>query len=174
MVIGRGRCGSSRRAQAGNSRLWNTGSLDQRISGPQVGKSAEVPVRRQQFPHAVGDAKCRNSRVVYQGPARLARSHEVAEGRPVLAAFVDDPKARGFPPCRDLIEGLIQRGRRRKDPRVRDYRNEFMDTRPWNGPTVATLGERSYAMRRLVVPLRIHAVGMDEDIGIDGDHVPRS
>ncbi len=73
----------------------------------------------------------------------------------------------------DLIQRGRQRRRRIEDARMGHDGQEFVHAGPGDRPGRLSLGERSHAAIGRGVPLRIFAVRVDENIGVEGDQPPR-
>jgi len=80
---------------------------------------------------------------------------------------------RRFEPGVRLADGQIERGGRGINPRVCRYGQKFMETRPGDGPKSPAFGEKAQAFEGRSMPRRILAMGVDEDVAVDGDHPPR-
>ncbi len=95
------------------------------------------------------------------------------QGWPVELGFRQQRDAGRFQPGVDLIERSGQWTWRRVNLRMRDDGHELVQARPRHGPRCATLGQFGDARVGSVMPGGVFAMGVNEDIRIDGDHPPR-
>ena len=77
----------------------------------------------------------------------------------------------GFQPAADLLDGVGQRSRRIVNAGMGDDGQELMQARPGDRPLGTAFGQLRDDLIRLGMPGRIGTVGMDQDIGVEGDQV---
>ena len=118
-------------------------------------------------------AQSRDPRVMHSWTGNFAGQQERAQAIPVNFRFSEKHECRRVDPCVNLVKRFCQRCWWRKYLPVRHDRQKFVDTWPGNGLRCASLGEFSQLPVCRLMPLRVHAVRTDKDIGVNGDHPPR-
>jgi hypothetical protein len=56
-----------------------------------------------------------------------------------------------------------------EDPGMGDHGNELVDTRPGNHPRAGRFGPVSYRLSCFLVERGVAPVGVDQEVGVDGD-----
>jgi len=79
-------------------------------------KTAEIPVHRPEFFHAVRETNGSDAGIMHERPLNSPLSHDPLEGRPVRGAFGDAAECRAGAPVFDLGQALLDGARL---PRIR-------------------------------------------------------
>ncbi len=147
---------------------------DERISGHQPWEPAEVPIRCPQFAHAVELAERGHARVVHQGAGDPALDQGGTQAGPVTLGLGEEDEARGLEPRLHLIQRDLERARRGEDTRMGDDGQELVDAGPRDRPGCPVFSELPDPRGCRVVPGRVFAVGVDEEVRVDRDPPPRA
>lgn len=144
----------------------------QRVLDRWPRKATEVPVRGPELTDSVIQAQGRDPGVMDPGPAHSGGDQHVREMMLVPRPLLQEHEGRGLEPCCDLVQGGCHLAWGIVDPGMGHHRQELVDARPGDGPGVASFREASHRIRRPGVPFGIPAVGVDQEVGIHGDHAP--
>lgn len=168
-----GPAGVARGRQAGR-RLDELDVSDERIPDDERGEPAEVSVVRPELANPVGETQRGNARVVHQRARNPSGRQGLSEHVPVRLVLREWHQRRRLQPGADLIEGHGERCRGPVDARMRDDRQKLVKAGPWDGPRGSPLGKTGHRLERCGVPSGILAMGVNEDVRVDGNHEPRS
>jgi len=146
---------------------------DKRISDNQAGEPAEVTICRPQLAYAVEATQGGYSSIMNLGASNASVSHDRNQLGPVTLLLRQQCQGRRLQPCFDLFYRGSQRRWRGIDSWMRHNGKELVKARPGNGPGRAIFSQSCDVCGSGVMPGGILAVGIDEEIGIDGDHPPR-
>lgn len=91
----------------------------------------------------------------------------------MIAGFCQEHERGRIKPGVNLLHGLLYRRRRFVNPRMRDDRQEFVNTRPGNRPFDAAFRKALYYRGSRFVPFAVAAVRIYQDVGVDRDQPPR-
>lgn len=147
--------------------------LDKRIIGPNPRKPTEISICGPQLADAVEPADRGDAGVVDAGTGNAAGFEKPAELGPVAVGLAQEREARGFEPGVHLPERGGERRGGLVDPGVRDDGEELVDAGPRDRPRGLAFGEGLEPRDGLVVPLRVLAVRVDEQVAVDRDRAPR-
>jgi len=161
------------RRGAALSRQCEPTSADQRIDDHQIGEPRKIAIGGPKLPDAVLQTQSRDARVMHFWTRDFAGPQQSSQPFPVHLRLGQKNERRRLDPCVDLVQCARERCRRREYFRMRHDGQEFVDARPRNCPCRATLGKFRHASIRSLMPLRVLAVRVDEDTGVDCDHPPR-
>ena len=148
-------------------------SIDQRVTGGEAGKTAEVPVCGPELRYSVGTAKRSNPRIVHRRAADPSGQKLRLQFGPVRTGFREQAYRRGSEPGLDLVQCLRHCGRRVVNRRMGGNADELVHARPWQPPGRTPFRKPPDAGPGRLVPVRIGAVGVDQNVGIDRDQLPR-
>ena len=146
---------------------------DQRVECSRAGETAEVPVRCPQLPHSMQAAEGCDPGVMYGGTRDTAGLECGGQFRPITGRLSLQHQARSLHPSLDLSLGNLQRAGGIVYARVRYDGQELMQARPRNGPRGAAIGEFGKASAGCLMPGRVLAMSVNQDVGIHRDHAPR-
>ena len=140
------------------------------IAHPQTGKPGKIPVGSPQFMRAVIQTNCGDARVVDHAALHFGLCCQPRQCGPVLRCFTDEHQRRRLGLNVNLGKRLLQRGRGIKDFCARHNRDELVYAGPGDRPRGAACGQFIDAGMRRRIPLVVGAMGVDQKIGIDGNH----
>src|SRR5438067_4638375 len=146
---------------------------DQRVAKLQTAEAAEVPIGCPEFTHTVEAAQSGHARIVDVRAGDPPVPHHGFELTPVAFRLCQQRKARRFQPRVELIDRCCQGSRRRVNLWMRDDGQEFVQARPWNRPGRACFGQLRQPRIGGVMPRRILAMGVDQEISVYANHPPR-
>lgn len=142
------------------------------IARDEFGEQREVPVRGEQFVNAMRNTECRDTRVVHDGASHLGTANEGMERREETVGLVQQRDAGRRCPGIDLLPCLLLGTRRvLPDTRVGDHAVELIDARPRDRPGAIAFGQHAQQFMGCAVLMRFAAMRVDEDVGIDCDHL---
>src|SRR5262245_37738402 len=95
-----------------------------------------------------------------------------AKLRPVAFGFCQENQIRRLKPGFDLIDGSGQRSRRRINTRMSHDGKKFVYTRPRNRPRRLRFSEFRNLAQSCIMPWRVLAMSVDQQIRIERDHPP--
>lgn len=163
------------RSLKGKNLEWSRGRLSrQRIRGLEGREAAEVAVGRPELPDSVGRAERCDARVVDAWAGDAPCVEQSTKLCPVLGALGEELETRRLEPGVDLTASRVGRRGWIPDARVSGDGQEFVDAGPGDRPGGAALCELPHAGSGALVPLGLCAVRVQENVGVDGDHPPRS
>ena len=148
-------------------------SADEGIADFEAGEPPEVPVGGPELADAVLPADRRHARVVDLGPGNLRRREEGFQLLPVPFRLPEQHQGRRLQPGVDLRDGPPDGRRGSEDPWMRGDGEKLVDARPRDRPGRPPFGQAGDAIEGGPVPGRLLAVGVDEEVGVDGDQPPR-
>lgn len=149
------------------------GSLShQRIDDGECREAAEVAIGSPQLADAMIAADRGDASVMDLGTTDAALLKRGAKLRPVAFGLCQENQTRRLKPGFDLIDGGGKRGGRRIDTRMGHDGKKFMYTRPRNRPRRFRFSEFRDLRQSRIMPRRVLAMSVDEQIAIDGDHPP--
>ena len=140
------------------------------VSRFQLGKIAEVTISCPQLGNSLANAYSSDSGVMNLGADNCGTQAEAIKDVEMALRL---PEQSGVRLCTKFTGHADRRlGGRRclEDPGVRDDGQEFMHTGPRHGPTPAVRNQSLYGLQSRSVLRQVAAVGVDQNVGIYGDH----
>ncbi len=134
--------------------------------GFQRREAREVAVGGPKFVDPVVEAQGGDSRIVNAGTADLSCQHAIAKALPVIGGLAEENQAWRLEPSFDLIDGGFGRRGRAENAGMRYDGQELMHDWPRNRPLGGGLGQGTHCLGSWLVPGRILAVGVDENVVI--------
>src|SRR5688572_9118044 len=116
----------------------------------------------------------RDPRIMDLRPSNVAGREQRPQAWPVRPRLTQQHDCWRFEPSLDLVKSLSQWCGWRINTRMRDNREEFMHAWPRNGPIRRGFRKLGDPPECGSVKRGVLAMGVDENVGIDGDHAPRS
>jgi hypothetical protein len=135
--------------------------------------TAEVTIGGPELTNAVEETQGSDPGVMDRGSGHLATDAKLFEDVEVAWSLVEEDDARRGEPGMDLSHGLGPWCGRSVDPRVRHDGEELVHTRPGHGPRSLRLGEVVEERGRGGVKRGVRPMGINQQVGVDGDQPPR-
>jgi hypothetical protein len=159
------------REQTGQAHSWDLG--DHGIAAPESRKPPKVSVGCPQLGYSVLEAQGGNSCIVDLWTRYAAGTKNVPEVIPVVFRFGKQDQTWRFEPGLHLIQCRFDWCRRSINPGVGRNGQKLVDARPRCGPGRSSLGQFKNACVGGLVPRRVFAVGVNQEIAVDGNQPPR-
>lgn len=118
-------------------------------------------------------AQCGDARIVHLGSLDFACQEKRLELMPMALPFPEQHESRRFQPRIDLVNGGVDRRGRCIDTWMGHDGEKLMDARPRNRPRCPSFRERLDYSGGPYVPFAVLAVGVDQQICVNGDQPPR-
>lgn len=114
-----------------------------------------------------------DSSVMNTWPDNSSCMQRLTQNWPITGLLAQKDQRRRLEPRRDLSECLVECTGRSIDFRVSHDPDKFVDTWPRNGPWSERIGQFLDDFGRLWMIRRIASMGVDQEVGVDGDQAPR-
>jgi hypothetical protein len=142
---------------------------NQRVACFQCGKSGKIPVHRPEFSDSVVQAAGRDTGIMDPGTGDLRLDKKPGECLQTLWLVVKEAQAGRLQPGFHLVDRLPGGGRLFPEPGLGDDPIEFHKAVMTDGPGRCGFRQGSHAGVGLRMETRFPLVGMDQDIGVNGD-----
>src|SRR5437899_4171096 len=153
--------------------LITSWAADEWIPHLEVVEAGEVAVRRPKFRYSVMAANGGDAGVMHRAVRDLRGERNLLQLVEISRAFADESvDGRSHPAANSLARGLERRGRF-VNVRVRDNGQKLVNARPGNGPPLVAVREFEEDRTGFVVPIRVLAMRVNQQVGINGDHADR-
>lgn len=148
-------------------------SAHQRVPDGHPREAAEIAIHGPEFPHPVEAADRGDARVMHLRAGDPPLPEGRPELRPVAFGFREEHQAGCLEPRLDLVQGCGEGRGRGVDSGVSHDSQELVQARPGDGPGGPALGQLRDPRVGGIVPRGVFAVGVDEQVRVEGYQPPR-
>lgn len=148
------------------SRRWPEG-----VPSTDSGEQCKVPVCRPDLLNTVLEGKGRNVGIMGEIAHCMTFLYHAKQVPSVLRSWTEHHQRRRVEERVQILEGYCQLARWFEDLGMRHHSQEFIDTGPGQGPGFSPLCKAGQKGFGRAVELGFLAMRMDEDVGVQRDHV---